>query len=348
MTDTILCACGCGTPIPPMAKSGHTRTFAHGHNRRRIGMPRDQRRRRTATPRPADTQPRTVPCACGCGTLLPAINRLGQPSTYARGHHWRGHPKSEATRQKIRATKKRFYDAQGRSPAAWERYKDPRYAAWRDAVLTRDDNTCQDCGQHGHPDEKGFAAHHLKPYATYPALRLDVSNGVTLCRVCHMARHGIVVEPKRQVPCACGCGTLIWNKSREGQPRRYVNGHTHRGRPKTEAEKQANRLAHLGKKASPETRAKQSVRQKGKPVPAAMQAASIATNTGKKRPDMAAYNRARVWTEEMRARMSETKRGTTISDEARTTQSAALEGKPKSPEHRAALTKARHERIDRT
>lgn len=56
---------------------------------------------------------------------------------------------------------------------------------WRRSVFERDDYTCHDCG-HRHP--KQMQAHHIKPWALFPELRLDVSNGQTLCRPCHLIR----------------------------------------------------------------------------------------------------------------------------------------------------------------
>jgi hypothetical protein len=60
-----------------------------------------------------------------------------------------------------------------------------QYAEWRTAVFTRDDYTCQDCDQIG----GRLNAHHLKPWADYPELRYELSNGVTLCYECHKQRH---------------------------------------------------------------------------------------------------------------------------------------------------------------
>lgn len=55
------------------------------------------------------------------------------------------------------------------------------YREWREAVLKRDDWTCQQCNT----EPKTLVAHHLKAYKDYPALRTVVSNGQTLCEGCH-------------------------------------------------------------------------------------------------------------------------------------------------------------------
>lgn len=55
------------------------------------------------------------------------------------------------------------------------------YRAWRAAVFARDNYTCTLCGKRG-----GYLqADHIKPWAYFPELRYDVSNGRTLCLKCH-------------------------------------------------------------------------------------------------------------------------------------------------------------------
>lgn len=52
---------------------------------------------------------------------------------------------------------------------------------WRKAVFNRDDYTCQMCGVRG----TYLEADHIKPWAYFPHLRHELSNGRTLCRKCH-------------------------------------------------------------------------------------------------------------------------------------------------------------------
>ncbi|TXH58316.1 MAG: hypothetical protein E6Q97_02405 [Desulfurellales bacterium] len=60
----------------------------------------------------------------------------------------------------------------------------PEYRQWRAAVLARDNWRCTECGSTKH-----LEAHHIKEYALYPALRLDPTNGITLCDPCHEEEH---------------------------------------------------------------------------------------------------------------------------------------------------------------
>ena len=58
---------------------------------------------------------------------------------------------------------------------------DRKYRQWRSDVFSRDNWTCQTCGIRG----VYLEAHHIKSWARYPELRLDLQNGATLCRECH-------------------------------------------------------------------------------------------------------------------------------------------------------------------
>lgn len=56
------------------------------------------------------------------------------------------------------------------------------YKAWRKAVFERDDYSCIWCGA----KETELHADHIKAFSKYPDLRVDISNGRTLCKPCHI------------------------------------------------------------------------------------------------------------------------------------------------------------------
>ena len=60
-----------------------------------------------------------------------------------------------------------------------------KYKQWRKDVFIRDGYTCQHCGSVGGT----LNAHHIKPFSIFPESRFDVSNGITLCRKCHIKLH---------------------------------------------------------------------------------------------------------------------------------------------------------------
>ncbi|MEZ7496449.1 DUF6291 domain-containing protein [Leeuwenhoekiella aequorea] len=59
------------------------------------------------------------------------------------------------------------------------------YKIWRSDVFSKDEYTCQSCGVFGGV----LNAHHIKPFAKYPKLRTELSNGITLCVDCHKKEH---------------------------------------------------------------------------------------------------------------------------------------------------------------
>ena len=55
---------------------------------------------------------------------------------------------------------------------------------WKQAVLSRDEYTCQKCGA-----VEGLHVHHIKPFSKFSDLRFEVNNGITLCERCHYEVH---------------------------------------------------------------------------------------------------------------------------------------------------------------
>lgn len=105
------------------------------------------------------------PVACEkCGKLRPKQNKHNKfcikcvDKKGKNNPNWKGGVKTEQS--KIRASEE--------------------YASWRKSVFERDGYKCVVCYNGG-----ALHADHIKPFAYYPELRLDVSNGRTLCVPCH-------------------------------------------------------------------------------------------------------------------------------------------------------------------
>ena len=100
---------------------------------------------------------------------------------------WTGKKMSIETRKKMsnsRKGNKSWNWKGGISPENKRIRASIEYRLWREAVFSRDNWTCQDCGKRGvelHP-------HHIKQFAYYPELRFAIDNGKTLCIKCHLKK----------------------------------------------------------------------------------------------------------------------------------------------------------------
>lgn len=61
------------------------------------------------------------------------------------------------------------------------------FKLWREVIFTRDNWTCQKCGQKG----RKLNPHHIFNFATCIDRRFDILNGITLCEDCHKEFHRI-------------------------------------------------------------------------------------------------------------------------------------------------------------
>ena len=59
------------------------------------------------------------------------------------------------------------------------------YRSWRMDVFKRDNFKCTSCGT-----KNDIQAHHIKQWKDNKNERYNVSNGITLCRKCHLKAHG--------------------------------------------------------------------------------------------------------------------------------------------------------------
>jgi hypothetical protein len=112
----------------------------------------------------------------------------------ARPSNRLGRPHSPETRAKISARTRertpRGKDAPGYIDGKGVERRGLRASSelkrWRYDVYRRDEFACAHCG-----DDRGgnLNAHHIRPFAEFPALRFDTRNGITLCEGCHALAH---------------------------------------------------------------------------------------------------------------------------------------------------------------
>ena len=62
--------------------------------------------------------------------------------------------------------------------------RDPLVSKWRKSVLERDKHVCQHCG-----DTKNLCVHHISYWSDDPVNRVNIDNGITLCKSCHKKEH---------------------------------------------------------------------------------------------------------------------------------------------------------------
>jgi len=72
----------------------------------------------------------------------------------------------------------------------------PEYKEWRWKVFKRDGYRCKKCSQNGY-----LEAHHIQAFNDFPKLRLEVSNGLTLCVSCHCKVHKRTIKKYFCVDC---------------------------------------------------------------------------------------------------------------------------------------------------
>lgn len=100
------------------------------------------------------------------------------------GEFQKGRVRSQDTRDKIGETKKgdRNWSWKGGvSPEHLKIRHSAKYRNWRKAVFKRDNYICVECKI----KTSYIEADHIKPFATFPELRFELSNGRTLCKPCH-------------------------------------------------------------------------------------------------------------------------------------------------------------------
>lgn len=101
-------------------------------------------------------------------------SHIGKPS------FWKGKKRPD------QAGKNSYFWKGGITPANTLIRTSAEYKLWREAVFKRDEYTCIWCGaRNGNGKAVILHADHIKPFSSYPELRLAIDNGRTLCIKCH-------------------------------------------------------------------------------------------------------------------------------------------------------------------
>jgi hypothetical protein len=125
-------------------------------------------------------------------------SKLSEEHKKKIGESLMGHKTSKQTREKIRQSHlgKRLFKNIGDQNGKWKGgvthehdliRRTDKYKNWRSEVYERDGWRCIECHQKCQAME--IVAHHIKSFADYPESRFEVSNGITLCRSCHLKIH---------------------------------------------------------------------------------------------------------------------------------------------------------------
>jgi 5-methylcytosine-specific restriction endonuclease McrA len=103
-----------------------------------------------------------------------------------KGHHWK--VKDTSKMSESRTGEKNWRWITDRT-IALERHQEKNsldWKQWRMEVFSRDKYTCQECGDSGVYIEP----HHIVPLRSDRSKIFEVTNGITLCRPCHMKTFG--------------------------------------------------------------------------------------------------------------------------------------------------------------
>lgn len=108
--------------------------------------------------------------------------KIGTKLKISKGNKGKKHPKlAEYNRQNPKKGALSTNWKGGITPENKRIRHQREYIQWRNNVFARDNWICQDCSQRG----GNLEAHHVRPFALFPALRFDIDNGRTLCKPCH-------------------------------------------------------------------------------------------------------------------------------------------------------------------
>lgn len=137
----------------------------------------------------------TASCGCVLKDIMSGKNNpMHKIDSYGENNPNYGNKWSIEARNKMsKKIKKLFSDYRNHPRYKPELTKEDRqdrrlclgYRNWALSVYKLDNYSCQCCGRR----KNGLNAHHIESYRDNPHLRIEISNGITLCNDCHKAFH---------------------------------------------------------------------------------------------------------------------------------------------------------------
>ena len=162
-----------------------------------------------------------IPCFCiDCGkrivscraTKCRSCSHKGQQPKYKfpKGHiPWnKGKNFSEEAKLKMSKAHRKLKRWVGEKNPNWlnglswitkSHYNGKEYKDWRKVVFKRDNYVCQKCNtENGQGAAVYLTAHHIKSWVSFPELRYNIDNGLTLCETCHAITDNYKGRAKRK------------------------------------------------------------------------------------------------------------------------------------------------------
>lgn len=108
------------------------------------------------------------------------------------------HPKGTLGKRGLRTKERCHFWKGGVTSENMKIRKSSDYIHWRKKVFERDNFTCVLCSKIGGK----LNADHIFPFSTHPELRMEISNGRTLCISCHLKTDTFGAKMNKKIKCA--------------------------------------------------------------------------------------------------------------------------------------------------
>jgi 5-methylcytosine-specific restriction endonuclease McrA len=173
----VTCPCGCGRTFDPVGSRGRPRAYYSPGCSLRVNNYMNTHERKATVRKP--TQLSMLNPFFGRrhtdATRQAISEKASVPKPYLRGERNGMSGRTGASNPNWRG---------GSSPERQRLYSGAAWRQLRRQVRDRDGLHCRNC-----PATTSLHMHHIKPWATHPELRFELTNVILLCRDCHHNAH---------------------------------------------------------------------------------------------------------------------------------------------------------------